>query len=397
MNSPVIFILVALALSSAMLSVIFFSAWKFYGKQRHALSWSLAFFAATAQWTGNIFASSFPDYESYWLTVNALSLTTITLALRGHCQRTNCQLLPVNLWPYTCGVYAAIVWCTVFSPHVGARTAIVPFIGGISMLLAARMILTHRSKTRAAEWGAAVTLTLFGLSQIGAGWFGWLQGVDGSETYLALYLQVNFLTLPAGYIGTGMFVVFMMASDLAEEMKTMAVQDQLTGLLNRRGFNDAGDLAFATARRTDRPFSVIMTDIDRFKSINDDFGHAAGDQALCHFAELLRKNRRAEDILARIGGEEFAIVLPGTRVEESIHIAEELCNRLENSGLRIAETKLKITASFGVATISNNDESLADIFVRADTALYRSKRAGRNRVDLEASQLLQIGEKLAPA
>lgn len=396
MQSQVIFILVALALSSAMLSVIFISTWKFHGKQPHALSWSLAFLAATAQWTGNIFASAFPNHQSYWLTVNALALVTLTFALRGHCQRTNCQQLPKNLWPYACAVYAAIVWCTVFSPHVGASTAIVPFIGGISMLLAARMILTHRNKTRPAEWGAAVTLTLFGLSQIVAGGFGWMQGAEGSDAYLALYLQFNFLTLPAGYIGTGMFVVFMMASDLSEEMKIMAVQDQLTGLLNRRGFNEAGAHAFATARRTDRPFSVIMTDIDRFKSINDDFGHAAGDEALRHFAQMLRQNRRAEDILARVGGEEFAIILPGTRVEESIHIAEELCSRLENSGLKIADTKLRITASFGVATISNSDESLSDIFERADTALYRSKRAGRNRVDLEASQRLQIGGNLAP-
>ena len=110
-----------------------------------------------------------------------------------------------------------------------------------------------------------------------------------------------------------MFVIFMLASDIMEEMKEIAVRDQLTGLLNRRGFNEQAAQAYASARRANRPVSVIMTDIDRFKFINDEHGHAAGDSALCQFARILSAGRRTEDVLARVGGEEFALVLQGPR------------------------------------------------------------------------------------
>jgi diguanylate cyclase (GGDEF)-like protein len=132
-----------------------------------------------------------------------------------------------------------------------------------------------------------------------------------------------------------------------------------------------------------------MTDIDHFKSVNDEFGHAAGDEALAHFAGLLREYRRVDDIAARIGGEEFALVLPGTGIEEAISVADDLCRRLAASPLIVDGRDVVMTASFGVAAISEKDTSLTDVIVRAYRALYRSKRAGRNRVDLESSQLMR--------
>jgi diguanylate cyclase (GGDEF)-like protein len=186
-----------------------------------------------------------------------------------------------------------------------------------------------------------------------------------------------------------MFVIFMLASDLSEQMREIAVRDQLTGLLNRRGFAEQTERAYATARRTDRPISVIMADIDHFKSINDEFGHAAGDNALCHFAKILKVTRRADDIFARMGGEEFAIVLPGTVLEEAIHISEDLCRLLKEAPMIVEGRSMPMTASFGVATLSLNDSSMTDAVIRADRALYRSKRAGRSRVDLESSQIMR--------
>ncbi len=228
-----------------------------------------------------------------------------------------------------------------------------------------------------------------GLSQLAAAYVGLLQGAAGNDAYRDLYMNINFLSLPAGYTGVAMFVVFMLASDLSEKMKEIAVHDELTGLLNRRGFAEQAARAYATARRTDRPVSVIMTDIDHFKSVNDEFGHAAGDDALCHFAKILKVTRRTDDILARVGGEEFAIVLPGTVLEETIRIAEELCRLLKEAPMIVDGDTVAMTASFGVATLSLNDTCMTDAIVRADRALYRSKRAGRNRVDLESSQLMR--------
>lgn len=397
MTSPVFYILVAMMLTSAMISIIFFIAWKTLGEKPYALSWGVGFLAASCQWFFNLNSGSFPSHEIYWLTVNAFALVLITLGLRGHCQRTDCQRLPKNLWPYACLVYAGIVWTTVIIRHEGISTALIPAAAAASLFLSAIMILRHRDKPRPAEYAAALTMVVFACTQLAASGMALQLGPNGDEQFRILYIHYNFLTMPAGYAGMAMFVIFMMASDISEEMKEFAVRDQLTGLLNRRGFNEQAAKAYAIAERTGRPVSVVMTDIDRFKYINDEHGHAVGDNALEHFADILKRMRRTEDILARVGGEEFALVLPGTTLPDANQLAEELCERIEDSGLRVNGRRLPMTASFGVATISRKDDCLTDVIIRADRALYRSKRAGRNRVNLESSQLLKAPDgKLKP-
>ncbi len=387
-----------MALSTAMISVIFFIAYQTLGKKPYALSWALGFLACSAQWFFNLARDQFPSFESYWLTVNGLALVLITLGLKGHCERTRCRRLPRNLWPYALAVFGAIAWTTLVQPHVGISTALVPATAALTLFMSAVIVIRHREESRPAEVATAVTMVVFGFVQLAAASVAMLQGAAGDDSYRQLYMHINFLTLPAGYTGIAMFVLFMLTSDLSEQMQEIAVRDQLTGLLNRRGFGEQGDSAFASAVRAERPISVVMTDIDRFKFINDEFGHAAGDVALCHFADLLRETRRADDILARVGGEEFALVLPGTVLEDAIRIAEDLCMRVEATPIEIDGDELPMTASFGVATLSINDTCLADIVLRADRALYRSKRAGRNRVDLESSQLVRtLDGSLAPA
>jgi diguanylate cyclase (GGDEF)-like protein len=172
-------------------------------------------------------------------------------------------------------------------------------------------------------------------------------------------------------------------------MKAIAVRDQLTGLLNRRGFNEQCEKIYALARRRDLPVAFILTDIDKFKMINDKFGHEAGDQALRHFTRLLQVSRRREDVLSRIGGEEFALILPGATLESAIKVADVLRGRVEIAPLTYKGKSIPMTASFGVATLSPADTAITDVIVRADKALYRSKRDGRNRVELESSQILK--------
>ena len=388
MSSQVYYILVAMMLASATLSIIFFIAWKTLGRQPYALSWSVGFLAATFQWFFNLQSDWFPNRGIYWLTVNALVLVLITLAIRGHGQRTNCRQLPKNLWPYAGAVYVGIVWTTVVQPHVGISVALVPATACVTMILSALMIVRHRERPRPAEWAAAISLLLFAGSQGVAAGMAMLQGAGGNADYYTLYVHYNFLTLPAGYMATSMFVIFMLASDISIDMKQIAIHDQLTGVLNRRGLGEQGALAYANSRRTGRPVSVVMTDIDRFKNINDKYGHAIGDAALIHFAELLKRDRRAEDILARVGGEEFALILQGTDLRSAMEVADDLCAQIESEAMLVEGFALRMTASFGVASVSASDTCLSDTICRADRALYRSKRAGRNQVDLESSQLM---------
>lgn len=390
MTSPVYYILVSLTLTSAMISVVFFLAWKTLGETPHALSWSIAFLAASLQWMLHLFDHVFPNYAAYWLSVNALALVAITLGLRGHCQRTDCRTLPQNLWPYTALIFSAIAWTTVVDVHIGISTALAPGAAALALYLSAFLVLRHREKTRPAEYAAAITMAIFGMAQMTASGMALLQGAAGEVSFQILYMDFNFLTIPAGYTGMAMFIIFMLASDLSEQMKEIAIRDQLTGLLNRRGFGEQAAKAFASARRGKLPVSVVMTDIDRFKDINDEFGHAAGDAALRLFSEVLIDMGRPEDVLARVGGEEFAIVLPGTSLTEAIRVADQLCTRIEETPMHVADKAIVMTASFGVATLSDKDSCLTDIVLRADRALYRSKRAGRNRVDTESSQVLRV-------
>ncbi len=388
MDSPVYYIIVAMMFASITLSIIFFMAWKTQGEKPYALSWSVGFLGATGQWFFNLHGNWFSVQETHWLTVNAFAMVLITLGIRGHCQRTECERLPKNLWPYAGAVYAGIVWATVIDPHIGISKALVPASASISLFLSAWMIIRHREVTRAAEWAAAISLILFGLTQGIAAGMALLQGAGGDAAYQSLYVHYNFLMLPSGYMAMGMFVVFMLASDLSEQMKEIAVHDQLTGVLNRRGLSERGAAAYATSRRNNLPVSIIMTDIDRFKFINDEHGHSFGDAALVHFVGLLSDGRRTEDVLARVGGEEFALVLQGTDLEGALKIADDLCARIEATPMRLDGVESNMTASFGVAAISEKDSSLSDSIDRADRALYRSKRAGRNQVDLESSQLM---------
>jgi len=388
MSSPFFYIIFSLMISSAVLSVIFFIAWSNFGKQQHALTWSIAFLAGTLQWGTTLNASMFPSAEVYLLVECVFSMALITLGLRGHCQRTNCKRLPKSLFPYAALVYAFIAWHIVVEPHVGIRLAAVPAFAAVALYMSTYMILKNRERPRPSEWATAIFIGLFATSQAISAWIAILQGQTLDENLFSAFMHFTFLTLPVGYMAMAMFIILMMASDISAKMKRLAVRDQLTGLLNRRGFNDYGERAFSSARRAGNPLSVIMTDIDRFKFINDKFGHAAGDTALAHFAKLFAEDRRSEDVVARVGGEEFALLLPGTDLRDAMALADQLCSKIGSTPMDLTSVGLPMTSSFGVAAISENDKSLDDMVRRADRALYRSKRAGRNQVDLESSQLM---------
>jgi diguanylate cyclase (GGDEF)-like protein len=388
-TSAVVYIQAALGIVSLMISIIFYMAWKILGEKPWALRWALAFVASTIYWLVHLFSVHFYSYETYWLTANAFGFAMITLALRGHCERSNCQYLPDNLWPVSILLFTAVMWTTLVTPNAGLSAAILPIVSAFSLLLSAAMIIRHRKQTRIAEWAAAISMVIFALGQIPAAAFAYGLGPDSDVVVQLMFSHPSMLLVPAGYIGMAMFVIFMLASDLYEDMKEIAVRDQLTGLFNRRGFGEQGAMAYANARRSGQVVSVIAADIDHFKSVNDEFGHSIGDEALRHFAILLSDNRRVEDIVARIGGEEFVLVLPGTEIREATAIADELCIRMATSPMVTEGRQIVMTSSFGVASISKQDSCITDVVIKADRALYRSKRAGRNRVDLESSQIMR--------
>lgn len=167
------------------------------------------------------------------------------------------------------------------------------------------------------------------------------------------------------------------AKKRAEEL---AHKDELTGLDNRRAFFDQGYRLFKQAVRFKHPVSVIMMDIDHFKNINDSYGHSVGDKMLQMIAELLKSVVREIDIVARIGGEEFAFVLPETGTDEAVNLAERLRQEIAKTTVVHEEKPIHVTASFGVSSHRVENETLETMLTKADDALYIAKKKGRNQV-----------------
>jgi two-component system cell cycle response regulator len=167
----------------------------------------------------------------------------------------------------------------------------------------------------------------------------------------------------------------------------LAVTDGLTGLHNRRYLDSHLGALFGEAALRNRPVAALMLDIDRFKSINDTYGHEAGDEVLKAFAERIRTHTRGIDIVARYGGEEIVIILPDAEAEGAYAIAERIRERIEAVPFSIQrDTRtVPVTVSIGVAWRRAEDAGPADMLKRADLALYRAKSTGRNRVEAAAA------------
>lgn len=166
-----------------------------------------------------------------------------------------------------------------------------------------------------------------------------------------------------------------------EAMERLATIDSLTGLVNRRAFFERTESARLLAARLRKPISLMMLDIDHFKRLNDRFGHATGDEALCVFAATAQQVLRDHDIMGRLGGEEFALVLPGTDLDGALQAAERLRLAVADARLPTSGNAYTMTVSIGVVAIDPHEHINAAL-ARADHALYEAKKAGRDRIEV---------------
>jgi diguanylate cyclase (GGDEF)-like protein len=179
------------------------------------------------------------------------------------------------------------------------------------------------------------------------------------------------------------FVFVAMAKERMElGYKTAAMKDALTGLLNRRAFIEDAEQLIVLQVKRDRPVAVFMIDLDGFKDINDRFGHPLGDRVLRLFADTAAVHLRSSDILGRLGGEEFAVVLADACRDNAFRVAERLRAAFAEAAATVGDLPVGATASVGVAIMESPDETIENLLSRADAALYRAKALGRNRVVL---------------
>jgi diguanylate cyclase (GGDEF)-like protein len=213
----------------------------------------------------------------------------------------------------------------------------------------------------------------------------WTGGVgDFAQSYIATTYALYSQSLGAILqVALGLLTLLMLVRDMLVEATARSETDPLSSLLNRRGFEDRAVAALTHAMQTGVPIALVTSDLDSFKSINDNFGHDTGDQVIIAFAGLLAHDPPGKAIVSRMGGEEFAVLLPGTNLAAARLYAESLRTGFGTMALSGLPAHMRVTASFGVAEFDGR-ESLSDLRRRADAALYVSKRGGRDRVSVAA-------------
>ena len=207
-------------------------------------------------------------------------------------------------------------------------------------------------------------------------------------------LRFQCKALPAG----GRFLSYTEVTDLvrhAEKLERLATTDEMTGICNRRHFLTLAETEWRRFQQDGEPFALLILDVDLFKSINDRFGHNVGDAVIRSVAGICHDEKREADILARIGGEEFVLLLPNTRRNEAIGFAEKLRQRVETELFVHDGESVRLTISIGVAEAEANMAGISDVMKCADQALYDAKRGGRNRVESRQRQVAAASKAAA--
>ena len=280
-------------------------------------------------------------------------------------------------------VLGALAWIAAVmvleSKDPALRLTIGAAIVAIYAALTAAELWSERRKSLQRRWPAIAVPVLHGFVLLLPILLGDLLIPPGQKFDSSIWVMVFSIELVLYAVGT-VFVIFMLVSErTVTAHKTAASMDPLTGMLNRRGFAEACARVIEREAGAGRPVTVLIFDIDHFKSINDRFGHPAGDELLKLFSMLVVNSLRISDLSGRIGGEEFAALLP-CPLEEGVLAAERVREAFEASGIVCEEGPVDTTVSIGVAGGPAGTE-LEVLLAAADTALYQAKRGGRNRVE----------------
>ena len=280
-------------------------------------------------------------------------------------------------------VFGAIVWIGVAvalpSLNPAMRLTVGAAIVAVYAALTASELWSERRRTMQKRWPTIAVPVMHGCVLMLPILLGGLLRPHDETFASSIWVTAFSIELMLYAIGT-VFVIFVLVSDRAVTVhKTAASVDPLSGMLNRRGFSEACTRVIEREAAAGRPVTVMIFDIDHFKSINDRFGHPAGDEILKLFSTVVVSNLRISDLSGRIGGEEFAALLP-CALEEGVIVAERVREAFEASGIVCEEGPVDTTVSIGVAGGPAGTE-LEVLLASADTALYQAKRSGRNRVE----------------
>ncbi|GGA49334.1 GGDEF domain-containing protein [Pelagibacterium lentulum] len=367
--NTIILVVMALAFLSAHLS---------REREQYWLSWTLANISLAAALLIIIFEASLPPF-AVGTGAHALLLLGFGLCLKAAREFSRRSPLPIP-------TYGPTLFFAVFSllPFIATQPGLAFTV--VNILLAAVTALVayefwrDRADRLPSRYGICAAYLIM------AGSFGMraTQGLIAGWDFVEYLPRDQILTLHLTIalvhtVGSGAFAISIAYERGAVQLRRDARSDSLTGLLNRRAFEE--QMQAVLDKPEQDSFCLILLDIDHFKHVNDQYGHAVGDEALRACACVFRKTLRANDVVARIGGEEFAAMLENIRREEALVIAERIRKALGDLEVMTTKGPIRITLSAGLH-FSSNRSNFDAILQAADAALYRAKRNGRNRIEM---------------
>lgn len=351
------------------------------GSRRHALYWAVAFLVSALHW--GLLATHPRVGQGSGGGAAALDLLGLGgaafyahgFSVRRHSLAGTGRVLVAAILTGAAILCLALVW-----PDAALRTIAIPMIEAALFLWSAFALIVPDRRPSPPEWAMGTSLVAivgYDLAYVAMS----AAGMDRSAMLGMDPIAAVALMAGPGTAAAGLFTLLLIAGDFAAESRKLVHTDPLTGLLNRLGLAHV----MATAARPGwmgrrRPIAIAIADIDHFKAINDRYGHAGGDAVLATFADRLADSLRTGEAVARIGGEEFALLLADRSAGEAWRRVEDIRRSLAQLRFEAAPG-LRLTASFGVASMAP-EEKMEHAMARADEAMYRSKREGRDRATL---------------
>ncbi|BEP91974.1 GGDEF domain-containing protein [Acidovorax sp. sif1233] len=379
-HSPTLVILAAIL--SALVTAVLYAVWHFNKNIPGLRLWTLSFLGASVFCATLLARERMPEVPAVVLAqgANALAAYLCWLGSRAYMGR------PPIAHRYAAAAIVSLValsvYFTVAQPHPGARFALAGWFAGVCFLLTARTLAQGGFRRVPARYLLAGVMAFHGVCVLVRPVIFRLAAPSdaGLLTQLSQFVVLE-ATVALVMIAFG---VLMLTNEfVTSELRHLAEIDPLTSVFNRRAFITLLDKGLSNAQRTRAALPVLVMDLDHFKKINDTGGHQCGDDALRHFVDLAHRCLRREDVMGRLGGEEFAIFLPNADGPGAAGVAERLRALVESEPMDAERRRVALTVSIGI-TLSTSGDSAEAVLQRADEAMYLAKARGRNRVEVVA-------------
>lgn len=371
-----------------LISMNFFVFWSRQPEARHILAFGLSFLLCAISL---LLSHNIIEGLSYANVFTAILLDTISLGLLlwGSCERVK-RRAPYFLIAAT-GVLALLAGYAAITNFDTATLRLAPVNGAHAVLLftCGWVWFKGPNSDHVANRGA-ISIIFFSFSLFSIAFPFVMYNVSSAPLaaqyhHSASWFTYNFAIIMMVMVA-GLSLTAVLTDDMVKMIKTVSSTDLLTGLKTRRAFEEGFQDIFLKLERSPLPLSIIIADIDHFKLVNDTYGHQTGDRVIATFGKLLIEGSRKTDLVARIGGEEFCIVLWNADAAGARLVAENLRTQFQAAQFEGIPKHKKFTSSFGVATLKTGEDS-EELYRRADQALYLAKEQGRNRVCLDQTHL----------